>query len=134
MPRRVSPLDAYPRGNRDPRPSHQRYLGQRDLRGGQLGLAEVQPGAADEADHDHMAVHPPRPVDPQAADRRDVPGRRTGGPAGDSTAGRSGIRRKVGDQAVKIRKRLGAGPPGLPPQAAGKTSTMPAAAMPALLI
>ena len=90
-----------PRGDRDPDPAHQRHLGQGDFGGGQLCLAQVKPGAADQAEHDDMAVHPPPPGDSQAADRRDVPGwpgrgtLRDGGPgrAPAGSAGRSPTRR-----------------------------------------
>ena len=62
-------LDPDPRGNPDPDPPNQRHLSQGDLRGSQLCLAQIKPGAADNADDDHVAVHPPRPGDSEAADR-----------------------------------------------------------------
>jgi len=105
-------LDPDPRGNHDPGPSHQRHLGQGDLGRGQLGLAQVQPGAADDADHDDVGVHPPRPADPQAADRRDVPGGRGGSRSGGGPCGgpgRGGIRGKVGDKAVEFGPGAGRG-------------------------
>jgi hypothetical protein len=71
-------LDPDAGGHADPDPADQGHFGQGDFRRGQFGLAQVQPGAADQADHDFVLGHPPRPGHAQTTDRRDMPGGRRG--------------------------------------------------------